>query len=86
MAKAKPKSKPIKPCNCANLLAKALLEKHVEPVRDWQLNFSTGKVALSGLQIALRKRSDAPRRTKVPTLFCTFCPCCGQRLIADSPA
>lgn len=78
--KKKPKQE--KPCNCLELTQKALAEQRpgVHLKTELSINFKTGKCRTIGPLLVVAKDGDAPKRVKLPTIVCTFCPFCGKRL------
>lgn len=78
--KATCKPKP-KICKCVELVNKTLAEQGVELDTSLVMNFKTGGSYLA-MKIPVRKFGSS--RKKLPTVFCTFCPVCGKRLIGET--
>jgi hypothetical protein len=68
---------------CFESMDKVLLPLNCQ--LDLSLWFDCKNNALRlALPIAVKKKDDAPRRTKVPVLACAFCPICGVKLFNGS--
>lgn len=66
-------------CNCIKLCNDALKSQNCE--LDTVLTFDfKARVGSLSMVIPLR-RADSSKKTKLPTLFPTYCPICGIRLI-----
>ena len=83
MAKKKPtkkkKSSPPKiGCECVELLNEQLAEHNAYVDTKLQMNMKTGE-GRHIICIPLSK-IDSKKRTRLPTLVCTFCPICGKKI------
>lgn len=78
MAKAKKTTD--EPCNCLEL-AQAELKPHgIALETELFINFTTGKTGVRGPLLRVKKLSDAPKKTKLRTVICTYCPFCGKKV------
>jgi chromosome segregation ATPase len=66
-------------CKCADLAKEPLAEKGMELVRHLMGNAILGNFRLSPPTIAVTKVDGW--KGKIPTLYCTYCPFCGKKIL-----
>lgn len=76
----KPPKKPAKSCKCFEQVQQKLKPHGLELEDEMFVNFSTGSAMMRGPLLRVKKTSDAPKKTKLRTVLCTFCPFCGKKL------
>lgn len=81
MAKKTAKSvvkKATKGCDCLVQVQEQLKPHGIALETELFVNFTTGKGGVRGPLLRVKKRSDAPKGTKLRTLTCAYCPFCGK--------
>lgn len=82
---AKKKAKIKTPCNCVEQVNKELAElRQAKLSGALVMNFATGKGGVESPLLETQWLPDAKKRGKtLPTIFCTYCPFCGQKKSKD---
>lgn len=68
------------PCNCLELVQAELKPHGIALDTELFINFTTGKTGVRGPLLRVKKLSDAPKKTKLRTVLCTYCPFCGKKV------
>lgn len=66
-------------CDCIDRTNEALRDRNIRVSQGLILNQATGQLELTGASIVVESLPDAPKRRRLPHIFATFCPFCGQR-------
>lgn len=66
-----------KDCQCIEAVNKRLAEHNAMIDTKLYINFKTGKAR--ALAYVPTRRIDDKKRTKLPTVSCSFCPFCGKK-------
>ena len=66
-------------CKCIDMLNEQLRPSNVEVDTKLCMDFTNMKASTSGASILLRKIDDK-KRTKMPTVMCSYCPVCGTKV------
>lgn len=74
--KAKPGER--KRCTCITQANEQLAKDNARIARTMLLNLDSSAATISGAMIVVEK-IDSKKRTKLPTLFASYCPICGKK-------
>ena len=69
-----------KRCKCLAECQKELAKMGVRFETGLSVNFKTGKGTIVGPFLKVEWVDKPKRRTKLPTVMCTYCPTCGRKL------
>lgn len=65
-------------CKCVEQMNKLLAEKNAQLDCRTLMNFKTGKCRTSPPLLSVVKLDSSKRKPSLPTVLCSFCPCCGK--------
>ena len=68
-----------KQCNCLELVQAELKPHGLALETELFVNFTTGKTGVRGPLLRVKKLPDAPKKTTLRTVLCTYCPFCGKK-------
>lgn len=65
-------------CKCLSKVQEQLVERNAAVTVETLINFKTGKMRPSNPSVRLHKL-DNRKRSRLPTMFCSYCPFCGKK-------